>query len=207
MLAAVFIMAAASTGDFRRFERFSMALVFGSLLLVPVFLMAHPPLAQIARDFVVPQLPEGAKLSEVMLLIIAIVGTTIAPWQLFFQQSYVIDKRITPRFIAYEKADLWLGIALVIIGAVAMMAFTAAVFDGKAEFGSFADAGAVASGIGKYAGRAGGIMFAIALIDARSALRRCHCRQLTQSATSCHSSTLCIASPPTPRASMRSIAA
>ena len=32
-----------------------------------------------------------------MLLIIGIVGTTVAPWQLFFQQSYVIDKRITPR--------------------------------------------------------------------------------------------------------------
>ena len=46
------------------------------------------------------QLPKDGKLSEVMLLIIAIVGTTIAPWQLFFQQSYVIDKRITPRFIA-----------------------------------------------------------------------------------------------------------
>ena len=43
--------------------------------------------------------PQGAKLSDVMLLIIAIVGTTIAPWQLFFQQSYVIDKRITPRFM------------------------------------------------------------------------------------------------------------
>ena len=59
-----------------------------------------------------------------MLLIIAIVGTTVAPWQLFFQQSYVIDKRITPRFIPYERVDLWLGIALVIIGAVAMMAFS-----------------------------------------------------------------------------------
>jgi Mn2+/Fe2+ NRAMP family transporter len=101
-----------------------------------------------------------------MLLVIAIVGTTIAPWQLFFQQSYVIDKRITPRFIRYEKADLWLGIVLVIVGAVAMMAVTAAVFAGKPEFGNFADAGAVASGIGKYAGRAGGMMFAIALIDA-----------------------------------------
>ena len=165
-LAAVLIMAATSTGNFRRFERFSMALVFGSLLLVPVFLMAHPPVAQIAHDFVVPRLPEGAKLNEVMLLIIAIVGTTIAPWQLFFQQSYVIDKRITPRFINYERADLWLGIALVIVGAVAMMAFTAVVFDGTPEFGNFTDAGAVASGIGKYAGRAGGIMFAIALIDA-----------------------------------------
>ncbi|MGH6823060.1 MAG: NRAMP family divalent metal transporter [Methylocella sp.] len=165
-LAAVLIVAAASTGDFRRFERFSMVLVFGSLLLVPVFLMVHPPVAQIARDFVVPRLPEGGKLSEVMLLVIAIVGTTIAPWQLFFQQSYVIDKRITPRFIRYEKADLWLGIALVIIGAVAMMAITAAAFAGKPEFGDFVDAGAVARGIGKYAGRAGGVMFAIALIDA-----------------------------------------
>ena len=46
-----------------------------------------------------------------MLLIIGIVGTTVAPWQLFFQQSYVIDKRITPRFIPYEKADLVIGIA------------------------------------------------------------------------------------------------
>jgi len=31
------------------------------------------------------------------LLIIAIVGTTVAPWQLFFQQSNIVDKRITPR--------------------------------------------------------------------------------------------------------------
>jgi Mn2+/Fe2+ NRAMP family transporter len=165
-LAAVLIMAAASTGSFRRFERFSMALVFGSLLLIPVFIAIHPPLSQMARDFVTPQLPAGAKLSDVMLLIIAIVGTTIAPWQLFFQQSYVIDKRITPRFMSYGKADLWVGIVMVIAGAAAMMAFTAAAFDGKPEFGAFTDAGAVATGLGKYAGRATGVMFAIALIDA-----------------------------------------
>ena len=165
-LAAVLIMAAASTGSFRRFERFSMALVFGSLLLIPVFIAIHPPLSQIARDFVTPQLPAGAKLSDVMLLIIAIVGTTIAPWQLFFQQSYVIDKRITPRFMSYGKADLWVGIVMVIAGAAAMMAFTAAAFAGKPEFGAFTDAGAVATGLGKYAGRATGVMFAIALIDA-----------------------------------------
>jgi len=165
-LAALLIMAAASTGDFRRFERFSMVLVAGSLLLVPVFLIAHPPMAQIAHDFVTPQMPEGARLGDVMLLVIAIVGTTIAPWQLFFQQSYVIDKRITPRFMSYEKADLWIGIVLVVVGAAAMMAVAAATFAGKPEFGAFADAGAVASGIGKYAGRAAGAMFALALIDA-----------------------------------------
>ena len=115
--------------------------------------MVHPPIGQIAHDFVTPQLPQGAKLSEVMLLIIAIVGTTIAPWQLFFQQSYVIDKRITPRFISYERADLWIGIALVIVGAVAMMAFSAATFAGRPEFGDFTDAGALPAASASMPGR------------------------------------------------------
>jgi Mn2+/Fe2+ NRAMP family transporter len=101
-----------------------------------------------------------------MLLIIAIVGTTVALWQLFFQQSYVIDKRITPRFIGYERADLWLGIVLVIIGGVAMMAFAAATFAGHPEFGNFQDAGAVAAGLGKYVSHIAGVFFAVALIDA-----------------------------------------
>src|SRR6202161_2939123 len=45
------VLGAVSTGDFRRSERFSMALVFGTLLLLPIFFMVHPPLAQVARDF------------------------------------------------------------------------------------------------------------------------------------------------------------
>ncbi|MBS0539777.1 MAG: divalent metal cation transporter [Proteobacteria bacterium] len=166
IVAAVIIIAAAGTGDFRRFERFALLLVFGSFLLIPVALLCHPPIHQIVHDLVVPQFPEGAKLSDVMLLIIAIVGTTVAPWQLFFQQSYVIDKRITPRFIRYERADLWIGIAIVMIGAIAMMAFTAAAFEGRPEFGNFQDAGAVAAGIEQHAGRLPGILFAIALLDA-----------------------------------------
>jgi Mn2+/Fe2+ NRAMP family transporter len=165
--AAVMIMAAVSTGDFRRFERFALVLVFGSLAVVPVFLMVHPPLNQIAHDFVVPQLPSHAPLADVMLLIIAIVGTTVAPWQLFFQQSYVIDKRIGPRFINYERIDLIIGIVLVVLGAVAMIAFCAQAFGGTAEFGHFTDAGAVASGLARRYGSAlPGVLFAVALIDA-----------------------------------------
>jgi len=164
---ALTVMAAVSTGDFRRFERFALALVLGSLLLVPVFLMVHPPWGQLAHDFVVPQLPSHARLSDVMLLIIAIVGTTVAPWQLFFQQSYIIDKRIGPRYINYERLDLVIGIVLVILGAVAMIAFCAHAFAGTAGFGRFTDAGAVAAGLSARHGTSlPGVLFAIALIDA-----------------------------------------
>ncbi len=165
-IAALVIIGAASTGSFRRFERFSMVLVFASLLLAPVFVMIHPPLAQIGHDLIVPQMPAQGRLSEVMLLVIAIVGTTIAPWQLFFQQSYLIDKRITPRFMRYARADLWIGIALVILGAVAMISFSAATFAGRPEFGQFSDAAAVAQGMEKYFGRVPSVLFSIALIDA-----------------------------------------
>jgi len=167
LVAALVVIAAASTGSFRRFEQVCLALVAGSLLLVPILVMAHPPAGQIAHDFVVPQLPGGgAQLSTVMLLIIAIVGTTVAPWQLFFQQSYIIDKRITPRFIRYEKADLWLGLVIVVIGAAAMMSFCAAIFAGRPEFGNFTDAGGIATGLETYVNRAAGVLFALALIDA-----------------------------------------
>ncbi|MBV9820640.1 MAG: divalent metal cation transporter [Actinobacteria bacterium] len=166
LVAAGLVVAAASTGSFRRFERTCMILVFGSLLLVPIFFLSHPDYRGMAHGFAVPGLPANAELSTVMLLIIGIVGTTVAPWQLFFQQSYVIDKRITPRFIPYEKIDLWIGIAIVVLGAAAMFAFSAATFAGHPEFGGFTDAAGVADGLGRYVGRAAGALFAVALIDA-----------------------------------------
>ena len=165
-ISAIVIMGSVSTGDLRKFERFALVLVFGSLLLVPVLVMSNPPVPQMAHDMFIPSFPKNAPIADVMLLIIAIVGTTVAPWQLFFQQSYVIDKRITPRFIPYERIDLWIGIGLIIVGAVAMMAFTAVAFEGTPQFGHFKDAGAVATGIGLHLGRTAGVFFAVALIDA-----------------------------------------
>jgi Mn2+/Fe2+ NRAMP family transporter len=167
LIAAGIVIAAASTGDFRRFERFAMFLVLFSLLLVPLFVMVHPPAGEIAYGLFVPQMPDvpAGGLAEVMLLIIGIVGTTLAPWQLFFQQSYVIDKRITPRFIKYSRADLGVGFFIVIGGAVALMAGAAATFANHPEFGNFTDTLGVATGLEKYYGRLPAVLFALALID------------------------------------------
>ena len=165
LVSAIIVMFAVSTGDFRRFERFALFLVGGTLIMLPMYFMVHPPLAQVVQHTLVPSMPKGVKLSDVMLLIIGIVGTTVAPWQLFFQQSYVIDKRITPRFMKYERIDLVAGIVVVILGAIAIISCTAFAFAGHPEFGHFADVGAVAAGMEKYFGKIPATMFAFALID------------------------------------------
>jgi Mn2+/Fe2+ NRAMP family transporter len=166
-LAALVIIGAAFTGSFRRFERLAIGLCAGSLLLIPIYFLSHPAASQMAKGFVTPVLPGGSgQLATVMLLIISIVGTTVAPWQLFFQQSYVIDKRITPRFIKYEKGDLWIGIVVVVLGAGAVMGITAAAFAGHADAGHFTNAAGLAAGLQAHAGRVAGVLFAIALLDA-----------------------------------------
>jgi Mn2+/Fe2+ NRAMP family transporter len=167
VLAGVVIIVAASTGSLRRFERTALALCIGSLVVIPLYIIVHPPAGEVGRNFVLVNLPGGpSQLSTVMLLIIALVGTTVAPWQLFFQQSYVIDKRITTRFVNYERVDLILGIVVVIIGAGALMGASAAAFAHTPLSGHFVDARHVAAGLQKYVSHAAGVLFAIMLFDA-----------------------------------------
>jgi NRAMP (natural resistance-associated macrophage protein)-like metal ion transporter len=166
ILAVVIVVGAVSTGSFRRFERICLVLVVGSLVLIPIYVMVHPPIGQMVHNSLVPGFPKGAQVSTAMLLIIGIVGTTVAPWQLFFQQSYIIDKRITTRFINYERTDLCIGIVIVVIGAGMMMGFAAATFSGTSGFGHFTSAAAIASGLGSHVSGVAGDLFAIALLDA-----------------------------------------
>src|SRR5215467_15581587 len=48
-LAAAVIIGAAFTGSFRRFERMAVGLCGGSLLLIPVYFLAHPAASQMTR--------------------------------------------------------------------------------------------------------------------------------------------------------------
>ncbi len=164
-IAAIALVAITASGSFRSWERFMFAFVFANLLIIPLFFMAHPQAGPIAHDFFVPGIQGGATSTSV-LLIIAIVGTTVAPWQLFFQQSNIIDKRITPRWINYERLDTWIGAVVVVLGAAALMCVSAFAFQGTPYFGHFTDAGGTASGLSKTIGSAAGAFFALVLLNA-----------------------------------------
>jgi len=97
---------------------------------------------------------------------VALVGTTIAPAQLFFQQSNVVDKRITPRWLGYERADTAIGAVLFCAVAGAVLILSATALSSAHLRGHFTDTAAVAQGVGAHIGPAAGDVFAIALLNA-----------------------------------------
>ncbi|OCB35661.1 manganese transporter [Mycobacterium malmoense] len=163
-VSAVALIAIMASGSFRRWERAMFVFIAVTLLQIPMLLMSHPQWAQAAKSFVIPRISGGVS-SDAVLLVIAIVGTTVAPWQLFFQQSNVVDKRITPRFMAYERADTVIGAFVVIVGAAALVMTGEWAARSTNTIGGFTDAGATAHLLGEHRGALGWI-FAIVLMDA-----------------------------------------
>ena len=164
-VAALLLVMIAVSGSFERWERAMFLFIVANLLIIPLVVLVHAPLSQAVHDTFVPGI-NGGITSTSVLLIIAIVGTTVAPWQLFFQQSNVIDKRITPRWIPYERADTVIGAFVVVLGAGAIMIAAAGAMQGTPLAGHFVNAEQVARGIAHYASSTGGAIFAVVLIDA-----------------------------------------
>ncbi|HUJ07380.1 MAG TPA: Nramp family divalent metal transporter [Streptosporangiaceae bacterium] len=164
-IAAATLVAITLSGSFRRWERAMFLFIAANLaLFLPLIFGVQPHVGTIARDFVVPGIQGGVS-SNAVLLIIAIVGTTVAPWQLFFQQSNVIDKRITPRFIRYERADTFLGSLVVVGGAAVILVATVYAVRGTHLIGHFSSALGVANAFGAKSGFLGAV-FALVLLDA-----------------------------------------
>ncbi|HEV2450369.1 MAG TPA: NRAMP family divalent metal transporter [Streptosporangiaceae bacterium] len=161
---AVVLVMITTSGSFRRWERAMFVFIGVSLLLVPLALLSHPHYGAAFFHLVVPGV-QGGFSSNAVLLIIAIVGTTVAPWQLFFQQSNVIDKRITPRFIGYERADTTLGSLVVVGGAAALVIVAGYAVRGTSLAGHFTDALGVAHALERHSSVLGAF-FAVVLLDA-----------------------------------------
>jgi NRAMP (natural resistance-associated macrophage protein)-like metal ion transporter len=164
-LGALALIAFVTTGSFRRWERFMYGLILVNLVVVPLALLGRPHWGQVAHDWFVPGIQGGVN-ATALLLIIGIVGTTVAPWQLFFQQSNVVDKRLVPRWYRYELADTLIGSVFTQVGAAGLMIVCAFAFAGTTRFGQFTDAGGVATGLAQTIGPLAGDLFAIFLLDA-----------------------------------------
>ncbi|MHB1959596.1 MAG: Nramp family divalent metal transporter [Acidobacteriaceae bacterium] len=109
------------TGSYLRWERMVIVLCLMDLTWFALAFMVHPSWDSVARSTVVPTMPSGGIASSLIFLVIAIVGTTIAPWQLFFQQSCVAEKRLRFADLKWARLDTLIGAVFTVSVAGAMM--------------------------------------------------------------------------------------
>jgi NRAMP (natural resistance-associated macrophage protein)-like metal ion transporter len=108
-LAALGVSALVLRESFRHVEHFLLALSSVFVAYVISGVLAHPDWGAAAKGLVVPNLPLNR---EALLVAVATVGTTLAPWGLAFIQSYAVDKKLEVKDLRYERADVIVGAVL-----------------------------------------------------------------------------------------------
>ena len=108
-------------GSYLRWERIVIVLCLLDLTWFVLAYVVHPDWASAARNTVLPSMPLGGVISSLVFLVIAVVGTTIAPWQLFFQQSCVAEKRLRFADLKWARLDTLIGAVFTVLVAGAMM--------------------------------------------------------------------------------------
>ena len=124
------------TGRYWTFEKITLLFCLINLVYIPAAIWAMQTgnvdegWSAVARGFYNPQFSEAGALGTAALvtLIMANVGTTITPWQIFFQQSAVVDKGVDVRDIEYGKIDTFVGALLTCLVAAFIVIATAAAF-------------------------------------------------------------------------------
>src|SRR4051794_10807943 len=122
-LAAAAVSALVLRGSFRRVEHVLLALSAIFVTYIVSGFLAHPDWTATAKGLVVPSLPLSR---HGVLVAVATIGTTLAPWGLAFIQSYAVDKRLSVKDLAYERIDVVSGAVLTgIIGVFIVVACAA----------------------------------------------------------------------------------
>ncbi|HLK14171.1 MAG TPA: Nramp family divalent metal transporter [Fimbriimonadaceae bacterium] len=126
--AAVGLIALVATGSYLRWERIVITLCLIDVAWFALSAIVGPRWGAAAFNAVVPSMPKGGITTSLVFLVIAIVGTTIAPWQLFFQQSCVADKKLRFADLKWARLDTFIGACFTILVAGAMMLVGDAAF-------------------------------------------------------------------------------
>jgi Mn2+/Fe2+ NRAMP family transporter len=137
-LAALAVSALVLRESFRHVEHFLLALSSVFVAYVVSGLLAHPDWGAAARGLVVPAIPLTR---DALLVAVATVGTTLAPWGLAFIQSYAVDKRLHVKDLRYERVDVVVGAVLTgVIGLFVVVACAATLHVQGVSIGNAADA-------------------------------------------------------------------
>ncbi len=163
-VAAVAVWLLVVRGSYRNIEKLLLALSSVFLAYVVAAFMAKPDWSVVLRATVVPTFIPSASF---VLIVIATVGTTIAPWMQFFVQSNIVDKGVTAKDLVYQRVDVISGaISANVIAWFIIVTTGTVLFPRGVEISGVGGPAQAAQALAPVAGRYASALFAIGLFGA-----------------------------------------
>ena len=167
-LAAIVVWFLVIRGNYKYVERILLVLCLIYLSYVFSGFIVHPNWGQVFHQTVAPTIPhDTAGLTGYLLTFVAVIGTTIAPWMQFYQQSAIADKHIPVAHLNYERVDTYVGAFVTdFVAFFIVVATGATLFVHNVQINYVQDAALALEPLVGGNGHIAAILFAIGLLNA-----------------------------------------
>lgn len=130
VIAVIVLMAViVLNGRYWTFEKLALLFCALNLVYIPGAFLVHPSVRDVLRHGLIPNFAGGFN-GQLFFFLMANIGTTIAPWMLFFQQSAVVDKGMLEKDIPWGRFDTLVGSIITVVVAVFIVIVTGTVLPG-----------------------------------------------------------------------------
>ncbi|HWD99980.1 MAG TPA: Nramp family divalent metal transporter [Bryobacteraceae bacterium] len=124
--------------------------------------LAKPDWSLAIRDTIIPQFNSDP---GYMVMIVALIGTTITPWMQFYLQASIVEKGVTRRNYGLSRLDVIFGCVVTdVIAFFIVVACAATIF--HSQHRDIADVADAARALAPFAGKFAAILFAVGLVNA-----------------------------------------
>ena len=129
-IVSVIMMLMVLQGRYWTWEKIALLFAALNLIYIPAAFMVHPSVGEVLSVGLIPHFPGGFN-ATLFFFLMANIGTTIAPWMIFFQQSAVVDKGMKEKDIPWGQMDTLIGSAFTVIIAIFLVVVTGTVLYGS----------------------------------------------------------------------------
>ena len=160
-VAALFVWLLVVKGNYKSVEK--VFLLASSLYLsyIVAGYLAEPNWGLAAKSVLMPQISWN---TAYITMVIGMVGTTIAPWMMFYIQSSVVEKGISLKNLKYSKVDAILGAIVVnVVAFFIVLACAATIYTNGIQVNNVAD---VSNALVPLAGQYASLLFAFGFLNA-----------------------------------------
>jgi NRAMP (natural resistance-associated macrophage protein)-like metal ion transporter len=150
-------------GTYKLAERIFLVFSVALLSYVVSAIMGHPNWGEIGTAILRPEMELNF---GTVSTIVGLVGTTIAPWMLFYMQSAVIEKKLKPEDYKYTVVDVLVGCIATVVVAFFIIVSCASTLYANGRGTEITDASVAAQALKPFAGAFASEVFAFGLFVA-----------------------------------------